>query len=131
VVVEDVASEASGDSASSVRVVVEGGRVVDSESPEPLHAANTNISAPIMEIIRTRTHRSSLLATYRRNGFGSDSNARLSDFWQSDHRTAEQLKSTQRDISIPPYAVFKIIPHRIYVPRFQNGIHTRIEVDIA
>lgn len=35
------------------------------------------------------------------------------------------------DISIPPYAVFKIVPHRIYVPRFQNGIHTRIEVDIA
>jgi uncharacterized protein YhbP (UPF0306 family) len=35
------------------------------------------------------------------------------------------------DISIPPNAAFKIVPHRIYVPKFQNGIHTRIEVDIA
>jgi hypothetical protein len=26
------------------------------------------------------------------------------------------------DISIPPYAVFKIVPHRVYVSRFQNGI---------
>ena len=49
----------------------------------------------------------------------------------------EQLTNTLKttiekaDISIPPYAVFKIVPHRVYVSRFHEGMHTRIEVDIA
>ena len=45
----------------------------------------------------------------------------------------DALKTTveKADISIPPYAVFKIVPHRVYVSRFHNGIHTRIEVDMA
>ena len=35
------------------------------------------------------------------------------------------------DISIPPYAVFKIVPHRFYVPRVENGLNIRYEIDMA
>jgi uncharacterized protein YhbP (UPF0306 family) len=35
------------------------------------------------------------------------------------------------DISIPPYSAFKIVPHRVYVPSFQDGVHLRIEVDMT
>ena len=35
------------------------------------------------------------------------------------------------DISIPPYAVFKVVPHRFYVPAVENGLITRHEVDMA
>ena len=35
------------------------------------------------------------------------------------------------DISIPPYAVFKVVPHRFYVPRIENGLNIRCEVDMA
>ena len=35
------------------------------------------------------------------------------------------------DISIPPYAVFKVVPHRIFVPRIENGVNVRYEVDMA
>lgn len=35
------------------------------------------------------------------------------------------------DISIPPYAVFKVVPHRFYVPRIENGLNIRYEVDMA
>ena len=35
------------------------------------------------------------------------------------------------DISIPPFAVFKVVPHRIYVPRIENGLNIRVEVDMA
>lgn len=34
------------------------------------------------------------------------------------------------DISIPPYAAFRIAPHRVYVPSFRDGVHLRIEVDM-
>jgi uncharacterized protein YhbP (UPF0306 family) len=35
------------------------------------------------------------------------------------------------DISIPPYAVFKVVPHRVYVPRIENGVNIRYEVDMS
>jgi len=35
------------------------------------------------------------------------------------------------DISIPPYAVFKVVPHRFYVPSVENGLIIRHEVDMA
>jgi uncharacterized protein YhbP (UPF0306 family) len=35
------------------------------------------------------------------------------------------------DISIPPYAVFKVVPHRVFVPRIENGVNIRYEVDMA
>ena len=35
------------------------------------------------------------------------------------------------DISIPPYAVFKVVPHRFFVPRIENGVNIRYEVDMA
>ena len=35
------------------------------------------------------------------------------------------------DISMPPYAVFKVVPHRFYVPAVENGLITRYEVDMA
>jgi uncharacterized protein YhbP (UPF0306 family) len=35
------------------------------------------------------------------------------------------------DISIPPYAVFRVVPHRFYVPAVEKGLITRNEVDMA
>jgi uncharacterized protein YhbP (UPF0306 family) len=35
------------------------------------------------------------------------------------------------DISIPPYAVFKVVPHRFFVPRIENGVNVRHEVDMT
>jgi uncharacterized protein YhbP (UPF0306 family) len=34
-------------------------------------------------------------------------------------------------ISMPPYAVFKVVPHRFYVPKIENGLYIRYEVDMA
>jgi len=35
------------------------------------------------------------------------------------------------DISMPPYAVFKVVPHRVYIPRIENGVNVRYEVDMS
>ncbi len=32
---------------------------------------------------------------------------------------------------VPPYAAFKVVPQRVYVPRVENGINIRYEVDLA
>lgn len=34
-------------------------------------------------------------------------------------------------LPMPPYAVFKIEPHRFYVPSLQNGVDVRYEVDMG
>ena len=47
------------------------------------------------------------------------------------HTDAVSAAIDALDISIPPYAVFKVIPHRFYVPRIENGLNIRYEVDMA
>jgi uncharacterized protein YhbP (UPF0306 family) len=47
------------------------------------------------------------------------------------HTDAVKTAIDALDISIPPYAVFKIVPHRFYVPRVENGLNIRYEVDMA
>ena len=32
---------------------------------------------------------------------------------------------------VPPYAAFKIVPQRVYVPRVENGVNIRYEVDLT
>ena len=32
---------------------------------------------------------------------------------------------------VPPYQAFKVVPRRVYVPRVENGINIRYEVDLA
>ncbi len=32
---------------------------------------------------------------------------------------------------MPPYAVFKIHPHRFYVPKIENGVNIRVEIDMT
>lgn len=32
---------------------------------------------------------------------------------------------------MPPYAVFKVTPHRFYVPRIEDGVNVRHEVDMT
>jgi uncharacterized protein YhbP (UPF0306 family) len=34
-------------------------------------------------------------------------------------------------LPMPPYAVFKIEPHRFYVPTIENGVDVRYEVDMG
>jgi uncharacterized protein YhbP (UPF0306 family) len=47
------------------------------------------------------------------------------------HTDAVKSAIEKLNISIPPYAVFKIVPHRFYVPRVENGLNIRYEVDMA
>jgi len=47
------------------------------------------------------------------------------------HTEAVKTAIDTLDISVPPYAVFKIVPHRFYVPRVENGLHSRYEIDMA
>ena len=35
------------------------------------------------------------------------------------------------DLPMPPYAVYKVTPQRFYVPRIENGINIRYEVDMS
>jgi uncharacterized protein YhbP (UPF0306 family) len=32
---------------------------------------------------------------------------------------------------VPPYAAFKVVPQRVFVPRVENGINVRYEVDLG
>ena len=48
-----------------------------------------------------------------------------------EHTDAVSAAIDAFDISIPPYAVFKVVPHRFYVPRIENGLNTRCEVDMT
>ena len=47
------------------------------------------------------------------------------------HTAAVSAAIEAFDLSIPPYAVFKIVPHRVYVPRIENGMNVRYEVDMS
>jgi uncharacterized protein YhbP (UPF0306 family) len=47
------------------------------------------------------------------------------------HTDAVSAAIDSFDIPIPPYAVFKVVPHRFYVPRVENGLNIRIEVDMS
>jgi uncharacterized protein YhbP (UPF0306 family) len=47
------------------------------------------------------------------------------------HTDAVKTAIDAYDISIPPYAVFKVVPHRFYVPRIESGLNIRYEVDMA
>jgi uncharacterized protein YhbP (UPF0306 family) len=47
------------------------------------------------------------------------------------HTDAVKTAIATLDISIPPYAVFKIVPHRFYVPRVENGLNIRHEIEMA
>ncbi len=47
------------------------------------------------------------------------------------HTDAVKTAIETLGISIPPYAVFKIVPHRFYIPRVENGLNIRYEVDMA
>ncbi len=35
------------------------------------------------------------------------------------------------ELPMPPYEVFKITPHRFYVPRIENGVNVRQEVEMT
>ena len=48
---------------------------------------------------------------------------------QLTHALKEAIQKA--DISIPPYAAFKIVPDSVYVSKFHEGMHTRIEVDMS
>jgi nitroimidazol reductase NimA-like FMN-containing flavoprotein (pyridoxamine 5'-phosphate oxidase superfamily) len=50
---------------------------------------------------------------------------------QEEHTDAVSAAIDAFHISIPPYAVFKVVPHRIYVPRIENGLNIRYEVDMS
>lgn len=47
------------------------------------------------------------------------------------HTDAVSAAIDALDISIPPYAVFKVVPQRFYVPRVENGLNIRYEVDMV
>jgi uncharacterized protein YhbP (UPF0306 family) len=47
------------------------------------------------------------------------------------HTDAVNTAIDELDISIPPYAVFRIVPRRFYVPRIENGLNIRYEVDMS
>jgi uncharacterized protein YhbP (UPF0306 family) len=47
------------------------------------------------------------------------------------HTAAVSAAIEAFDLSIPPYAVFKVVPHRVYVPRIENGVNVRYEVDMS
>jgi uncharacterized protein YhbP (UPF0306 family) len=47
------------------------------------------------------------------------------------HTAAVSAAIEAFDLSIPPYAVFKVVPHRFYVPRIESGLNIRYEVDMA
>jgi uncharacterized protein YhbP (UPF0306 family) len=50
---------------------------------------------------------------------------------QKGYTDAVAAAIDELEISIPPYAVFKIVPHHFYVPAVENGLITRYEVDMA
>ena len=88
--------------------------------------ANANVAATVMD------HKQPIVtptATLFLNGVQMECTAtRVPPEGMTDALTTAAEGS---DISIPPYSAFKIIPRRVYVPSFQNGVHLRIEVDMT
>lgn len=88
--------------------------------------ANANVAATVMD------HKQPIVAptaTLFLNGVQMECTAtRVPPDGMTD---ALKTAAEGSDISIPPYSAFKIIPRRVYVPSFQNGVHLRIEVDMT
>ena len=51
----------------------------------------------------------------------------------SPEQHTDEMKATLEafHFPVPPYAAFKIVPHRVFVPRVENGVNVRYEVDLA
>jgi uncharacterized protein YhbP (UPF0306 family) len=48
-----------------------------------------------------------------------------------DYNDAIDAAIEALNLAMPPYAVFKVVPHRFFVPRIERGLNVRYEVDMS
>jgi uncharacterized protein YhbP (UPF0306 family) len=49
----------------------------------------------------------------------------------ADHTDAVRTALEAFHFPVPPYAAFQLVPRRVYVPRVENGVNIRYEVDLT
>ena len=88
--------------------------------------ANSSVAATVFDHVQPRV---TATTTAGLNGVQMECTA--SQVPEKGYTDAVAAAIDKLDISIPPYAVFKVVPHRFYVPAVENGLITRYEVDMA
>ena len=99
-------------------------------STESLHARHLEATSAVAAVVFDRVQ-PTITATTTAGLNGVQMECTASRVSQEGYTDAVAAAIDAFDISIPPYAVFKVVPHRFYVPAVENGLIIRHEVDMA
>ena len=99
-------------------------------STDSLHARHLETTSTVAAVVFDRVQ-PAVTATTTAGLNGVQMECTASRVSQEGYTDAVAVAIDALDIPIPPYAVFKVVPHRFYVPAVENGLIIRHEVDMA
>ena len=99
-------------------------------STDSLHARHLEATSTVAAVVFDRVQ-PTVTATTTAGLNGVQMECTASRVSQEGYTDAVAVAIDALDISIPPHAVFKVVPHRFYVPAVENGLIIRHEVDMA